>query len=406
MYAQLQTFSMDKSCMSKLPAVSLSLLRQLKAAEIWLPAYKALRAEVQRLLPPAALQKPPSLDDIRNPYDNDMIEQADAQSIRLYRLAHSQVPPGDLLFWHEMAFGCAASGMKQDARLMLAKSLVDAPQSDAGKAAAVPIAFLTIDVDAPAERQALSQIISPYRDAKAWPLTSKVLRKMDIEIALRTGAPFDLNDALDAFSGDAGFNRDVFTVSALMSKRDIAGLRSELESLGTDELLRPQSIDQTIVACDVAGLTDEAALARQVGRTELQRAVLEAWQQPTSHSISHALRLSHILGDPDGLPRAWRDDMEQKVKDPLTLLKIQLEDAYLQKDWQKVAALAGQAIKSFPTFYFLYRFQGEALHHLGKDPEALAALEKYTSHSKDEVEYPQAMALIDSIKQKDTPKHN
>jgi tetratricopeptide (TPR) repeat protein/transglutaminase-like putative cysteine protease len=406
MYDQFQTFSPDKSCTSKLPAISLSLLRQLKAAETWLPAYNALRAEVPRLLPPAALQKPPSLDDIRNPYENDMIEQADAQSIRLYRLAHSQVPPGDLLFWHELAFGCAASGMNQDTRLTLARSLVDAPQSDAGKAAALPIAFLTIDVDAPAERQALFQIVSRYRDAKAWPLTSRVLRKMDIEIALRTGAPFDLNEALDAFSGDAGFNRDVFTVSVLMSKRDIAGLRSELESLGTDELLRPQSIDQAIVACDVAGLTDEAALARQVGRTELQRAVLQAWQQPTSHSISHALRLSHILGDPDGLPRAWRDDMEQKVKDPLTLLKIQLEDACLQKDWQKVAALAGQAIKSFPTFYFLYRFQGEALHHLGKDPEALAALEKYTSHSKDEVEYPQAMALIDSIKQKDTPKHN
>ncbi|HEY8904063.1 MAG TPA: hypothetical protein VIM48_10155, partial [Chthoniobacterales bacterium] len=183
MYDQLQTFSLDKSCTSKLPGVSLSLLRQLKAAETWLPAYKALRAEVLRLLPATALQKPPSVDDIRNPYDNDMVEQADAESIRLYRLAHSQVTPGDLLFWHELAFGCATNGMKRDTRLALAKSLLNAPQSDASKAAAAPIAFLTIDVDAPAERQALFEIASPYRDTKAWPLTSKALRELDIEIA-------------------------------------------------------------------------------------------------------------------------------------------------------------------------------------------------------------------------------
>ncbi|MGH8046571.1 MAG: DUF3857 domain-containing protein, partial [Chthoniobacterales bacterium] len=402
MYDQFQKFSLTADNASHKPAVSLSMLRQLKAAQRWKLMHAALRAEILRRFPAAELTAPASFDDVRKTDDQSMIDQADAQRIRLHRLAASQVVPGDTNFWSDLTLGFETGRADSSLRLKLVEILLKTQQSDADKAEAAPLALDMIDLDNPAERQVLLNAASIYRDSKKWPLTSKALHKMDIRIAMRTGEHLDINDVLMSLPSE-GFDPTWVRIADMIQKRDVAGLKDSLGAMSSDQLLNPRFVVSAITALDMAGLSDEATLARQTAREELKRAIFDSWLRPDGASIGRTLRLARVLGDPDGLPKQWIAFMNETIQDPLTRLKIELDAARLQKDWERVRVLAEQGTKSFPTFYFLYRYLGEALYHLGRGQDALAPLEKYTSYSKDEIEFAMAMDLINAIKQEKEP---
>ncbi|MFT3784133.1 MAG: hypothetical protein QM790_19165 [Nibricoccus sp.] len=64
----------------------------------------------------------------------------------------------------------------------------------------------------------------------------------------------------------------------------------------------------------------------------------------------------------------------------------------------KLESEAAVVNREYPAHYHYFYHRGLALHKLGRDREAIAPLTTYIKYSKDELEYPEAVELLETLK--------
>jgi hypothetical protein len=102
------------------------------------------------------------------------------------------------------------------------------------------------------------------------------------------------------------------------------------------------------------------------------------------------------MGDAANPPAAWLTALESSP-DPMLSGRTRLVRAYLAADWTALERAAAALNSQYPTRYSFYWYRALALHHLGRDGDAEAALRPYLEHAHDELNYPAAVALAKSL---------
>jgi hypothetical protein len=70
-----------------------------------------------------------------------------------------------------------------------------------------------------------------------------------------------------------------------------------------------------------------------------------------------------------------------------------------RKDWAAAVESAATLVKIYPTYYDSYWLQAQALWSAGRKAEAAAPLTTYVRYSKNEVDYPKAVAWLKELGQ-------
>jgi len=72
--------------------------------------------------------------------------------------------------------------------------------------------------------------------------------------------------------------------------------------------------------------------------------------------------------------------------------------AWLRKDWEGVRRHAAEFVRLRPTYYHTYWHLAMALHRLGRDTEAVEPLGLYVKYAHEELEFPEAEALLKQLR--------
>ena len=99
----------------------------------------------------------------------------------------------------------------------------------------------------------------------------------------------------------------------------------------------------------------------------------------------------------DTLPDAWLAGLGSSLPDETVRHRVAIVDAKIRQDWPRLLQLAESTLALQPTNYRYYWYKGLALARLGRKSEAKEALAIYTKYSRDEIEYPEAQALLDEL---------
>ena len=68
--------------------------------------------------------------------------------------------------------------------------------------------------------------------------------------------------------------------------------------------------------------------------------------------------------------------------------------AWLAEDWKELDEAGSEFIRRYPTHYDWQYLVGVARARLGRREPAMAALQQFTQHSRDELRYPEALNLL------------
>jgi hypothetical protein len=179
--------------------------------------------------------------------------------------------------------------------------------------------------------------------------------------------------------------------------RDLDALRRTVGRMGPVRLLDPAFVAQTIPAYRLLGI--EPGLALEAARRALRDAILDSWLRHDDSSGGTALDLALAIDDPAALPSAWVREMGAGPGDPLFQGRVRLVSAFLNRNWARLEAEAAELNRAYPTSYSYYWYRGLALHQLGRDGEAVAPLATYVLHARDELDYPKAIEILQSLGQ-------
>ena len=282
----------------------------------------------------------------------------------------------------------------------LMDTMLAAELPDLEKSYAVFAAPSVIDTDAPELFERLLALFNKHRDPDGEPFTHAAMRVVEVQSRdLRQGLETDLDSEWRGLDHPA--LSDILLPAKLrhlMARRQVTKLRSALELLPATRLLDPDFVDVTWPALRMAGLEDEAELAQEAILEELPKSIAGAARTLNFGLINTVYETAQALGKPELLPQGWFDYIDSKVLSERDRYSLRILEADLKGNWEEMAKWATRAVEEFPTYYNYYRPQGVALHHLDKTEEAIAALEVYTKYSKDEVEWKDAMALLDNLR--------
>ena len=184
----------------------------------------------------------------------------------------------------------------------------------------------------------------------------------------------------------------------LMARRDITKLKSALGLLSASQLLTPDFLDTTWPALEMAGMNDEAELAAEAASELIPRMIPAAARSLNLGLVSDVYQTAARLGKPEIVPDGWFEYLDSQILAERDRYNLRIMAAEHRGDWEAIAKWSTKAVESFPTYYNYYRPQGIALHQLGKKAEAITALETYTKYSKDEVEWKDAVDLLEKLK--------
>jgi hypothetical protein len=210
--------------------------------------------------------------------------------------------------------------------------------------------------------------------------------------------PIDLSTAFDGLSAPNLSNiRNRLSLQQYALKGDKTALKRLVDGIDSSQLLNPAMLDVSVPAFDLLGMKTESELARKTARRECQRAVVASWVSYDGSAIRQALDLAEMLDNPELLPPGWVKAISAGAADPYDQHRTLMMDAWLHRNWEEANRQAAQLIELYPTFYESYWFRGNALHQLGRDQEAAAALTVYTRFSKNELRYPLAESLLKKL---------
>jgi uncharacterized protein YerC len=391
---QFKKFTFTKDVPQSPSTLTLELLKKLKLARRFAPVQAALRAATLEWFPESTITRPANFEDLRHRNDSELLEVSNGNEIRLYRILTRQIDPADLGFWEDFAEGLEGPRAREFRR-EIGRILVEKAPDDDARAAAMWIASNIVDLDDPKEREFCIALFAPYRDKDKWPQCAKAARAIAGLYAHRTGNLEEYEDQIIKNGQAHGLeDTDWLALQFFQQQGNLAELKKVIDRMSVDKLLTPGRTRHAITALDMAGLAEEAELAREAGRKELYNLILDSWAKPTSAALKGIFDLAEILREPGLVPEAWMDDMEKTIQDPFARTNLLVAIAQLKKDWKQMERHAAEAIAKYPTYYHFYWLHGEALNQLGRKAEALSAIKVYATYAKNERHYPEAVAFL------------
>ena len=376
------------------PEFQLTLLKQISYAKKLQPLTDALRQATLAAKKPDAITKPAAFDQRRTFTSFADLSEDDATKMRLYLIKTHQ-EPANLGFWFEFMRDQHHDAAGYELNLSLIKAGLDAAKEDESKAALALFATGVIDVDQPALRQKLLDLVQPFRDPGKFPRTAEQVRMFEAMVALRTAAPFNLDTDLAGFNGAYNSNEaNHLKIRALLQGGDAAKLESALNQLSSEQMMTPQVLLEAVPALELAGMKDEAQLARDTLTRQLRDEVLGVWFTADGNRLRSVAEMMNAIGSSQDIPAEFTTFVQGSIARKQSVIDYQLNKAYVDKDWATAETLGAQYVQAYPDEYSAFWPYGRALAELGKKDEAVKALTEYCQYSKDEVWYPQAKALL------------
>ena len=384
-------------------AFQLEMLKNLREQQRLAPLLDELRRLTLAHVPAERILRPAILDEWSDPYRLEDLREEDAQQVRLWQIKTRSWDMPSFHFWTGFIRGLALTPPEQEFARSLKVAFLRLTSDDHDRSQAVPVVQDSTDTDDVGERQWLAETVRPYRDPTKWPQTYAVIRLGEIGAAVRAGQPVDLEAELKGVQAVpwAKHSGQMMCIEHYLQIRDPAKLANALDALSPDELLQHNWLWINIPALELAGRSDEAALAREAARTELDRAFVRSWSEGLGSEAVVAYRLvkqGAAANDGDPFPAHWLEGCLARIQNRRMSLGLRIKDARHRQDWPAQAALAAEAIGAFPTVYDFYYDQAEALYMTGRKEDARHPLEVYTRYSKNTQEYPQAMQWLDETR--------
>jgi hypothetical protein len=327
-----------------------------------------------------------------------MMAPAETEATSLWQIKTRQFNRNGLEFWGD--FLRSQQRVKPNTaflldlmRIALAKATEDSQRADVAL-----LGLDDLDWDNPAIAAGLAELFGHYRQPVEAPLTYAVIRQFEIRHALRTGQPVDLATAFDGLRHPAVSHwRTEAQLEHALQTNDRSLLQVQIDALPPDQLLDPSYLRFTLPALEQLGRKDEAGLARQTARRELKDDVLVSWANPDDRAVEEAYRLALSLNEPGLLPPEWVKSIQERDVGHFGRESVLWLDAMQRKDWAGALQAADGQLAFYPTFYEIHWRKAEALWQSGRKAEAADPLTIYARYSKDETDYPQAVAQLKEL---------
>lgn len=398
-YAQLSHATFETDASQTPSGLQLEALRLLSHWKKILPMSDALHAAVLAHHPSENLSKPAGFDNLRDLDQLDHLDPEQARQIRLYRVQQRRLTPPVLRFWADLV-----DGLPSAERLALGAELFQIQLSKAAddnlRADAATFHSHMVDLDDSDSRAKLLTWFNPYRNPETCPLTYSVIKIFDVTLALRLGQPVNVDEALVHLQHPyALYMARWIRLKHYSQAHNLPALKRLLEGFTPEQLMDSGTIKLILPSLEAVGMSDEAALVRTTAEKQLYRATIKAWCSLQQHDIISVFMLAKALQKPAAIQPAWLSYCLHTIRDPALLAQIRLHQGALQSDWPATLAAAEECITGSPRDYILYWYQGLALTRLNRKTEAVAPLETFVRYAKNELEYPQAVALLQELKQ-------
>jgi transglutaminase-like putative cysteine protease/tetratricopeptide (TPR) repeat protein len=356
------------------------------------------RAIILERLQATNAPRPNVWTDLNDTHRVDHLPLADALAVNLYRLRSHRWDGEPLELIKAVIQDLPFDATRESLAIDVSKSLVDNAPDDTLRASAALYATFMLDMDNPRHRDAITQITAPYNDPQKWPMTYSLVRMHGIAVAMRTGQPVDIETAFIGLQHPmTAFASAMARIERYSQTRDVPAIKNAIGSLAPGQWVMPTVVDNILPALEIAGMTDETELVREAAKRALYRSVLASWCTYQADDLKQAFDIARALKSDKGLPEPWIAACRQHIRNTRSLDQFDLQLATLRRDWPAVLAASGKVITDCPTLYNAYWDRARALHHTGRKTEAIASLQTYTAHCKDELDFPEAVSLLHKL---------
>jgi len=390
------TFASDVEGTSQ--ARQLDYARRLRQARTIGRIHDRLAALTTARFPALAETLPAVYTDRRPQALRNMSNRADTRQACLYLIKTRQYPRHNLDFWGLLLRSLVNEpGVEKFGGELFAEAMA-AAETDDLRSDLVGLFTSNLDADNPLVREELRRTFAKEIDPRLHPNAHLRMRLFEAKVSQRLGEMTEVESALSGVTNpSAPFFQQIMEMDFYTQKGDLPAIRRMVDRMKTDFLLSPGMVATAMSAFAQLGMTDELQVAREVARGIVRKNVAQSWAALDGSDIQIALHLAEKLGDPALLPVAWVHDLQQNLIDPFLRQVVSIYDASLRKDWAAMEKAGREMNQDSPTHYHFYWMHGLASAKLGHREEAIKALKVYVHYSKDEAEYPEAVALLASL---------
>jgi len=167
-----------------------------------------------------------------------------------------------------------------------------------------------------------------------------------------------------------------------------------LELIDAENSTRGMFLKLVIESLKLLGRDTELEIVKRMAAKKVYDNVLSAWAAPDFPTMENALFFARLLDQPELIPDGWFASLRPEIKRNWMGALLDYQHARLHRQWKKVIEATDRVLAWEPHFYHLYWERGVAFRELGKLKKSQEALAVYTQFSKDEIEYPRALALM------------
>lgn len=383
---------------SSLISLQMGCLKSLNHFKLWRPAVNAMRDIVLHHFPESQTAEPEFYGTLSDPLRLGFLSEAAATKARLYQIATRQVDLTNIEFWKEFIRDWDPTEARSRLTLDLASAALQRLPGDAEKAMIIMSFCFLMDLDDPKVNEAMVSLVKPFRDAEQFPASSQMIRMFEVQSKWRKGEMMELERSLSTLRGPNSDNvANYFRLSFYLQRKDASLIRKAIDAYEASDLLSERLLALSLRAFELAGMSEEFALARRAATKASYHAILKAWATLDPKECQDAYDLPLAMSDASVVPKAWFENVTSRLGGQRVRDSLRVSDAALHEDWNRLLQATTEAIPRFPTLYQLYWYKGAALYHLGRHEEAAEPLGVFAKYSKNELEYPQCMAWLESI---------
>ena len=377
----------------------LNIARLRRAAEELDALNQPLSELVLQHLDPDTIEKPEVLDDLRDVHELDHLDRDDALAVKLYLVKEGRVGLGGTEFWHDLIRHANFNNADPELALKLTAGLLEHETDDVRRSITVLYSPEFIDIDDPEDRDALFEVLEPWKQRDDAPRTREILRITRAQVDERLGETIDWHAVFSGVNHPVGNElKTRLLLRAGLSEDDRDGLRRVLNSMESSLMFEDTMLPLTLPAMDAAGLDAELDAARSAAGRATHRLFQESWLSADVIDALRALRLTETLGDKaDGVPEGWLESVAPRVGSTFRRHILIATARRIQEQWQEALEAINDAIDMVPTYYALYWDRARILAALDRPEEAIEDLDLFLKYCKDEVDYRDAKQLRDDL---------
>lgn len=377
----------------------LAALKMINRAKKLLPYQEAMMALYLKHRPlPSG---PPPVKLACTPDVRFNLSEADATAVREGWLKDGTWPKHSADFWFDLTSDLPHDDSREKLVLaLLALALEKAPE-DNDRAGLIMGSSGYVDIDNPATREKLAEVLKPYRNLPDAPLTAEAFKARDLLVQMRVGEPADGFAVLSSLRDPRNQGRIRWQFfRKLYADQDKAGLKRLVEMTSVDELMSPLYAGLVTRIYLLLDMKDEAELATEQARGTVYESVMRGWVDPDRHTAFMCMHVANAIGEPGLVPAAMAQELIPATKHEREKLFLGMLDAQLRKDWDTCAKVAAEGIKRYPTFYDFYLHHGMALGHLKQGNEAVVSLRTFLDHAHDDPDCVPAREMLERFSKK------